>query len=535
MKKLQTLLLAAVMLLCLCACGKDTAPALSGAGTAEAPYRISTAGELRKMAELINEEDTGEIYGAAHYLLTADIELSTSPEWIPIGTEKMPFQGVLDGDGHTVSGIRIHYRDPLAGQPQRYFGFFGKIQGGTVRDLTISNSALRAEGDGSVEVAAVAAYVRDGILENCRVTSTVSVTSNYHAAGICASLNGESILRGCTNAASVTATGTVGTAAGIVVRAEPLVEHCANEGPILSEGDAAGIANTANGGLADCRNEGAVTASNGYAAGVVCRFGDGALNHRENDDTVTLLRCINTGDVLSASDPAGGIAVRCSTGHLVDCVNRGNVTSPMEAGGIFAYFNQSVFGAACERFTVTGCVNSGAVTNSQNAAIYSVGGICGILYASDTDHVFENCTNSGPIFSGEAAGGIIGSCDGQDIRLLGCVNSGAVTGVGVCGGIVGDAAPCAGEDTEEILFIAENCRNEGEVYVARDGLNFGGAILLDSYAGGILGRLMHLPTEPDFTQVRIADCENTGRLDGEDADTHFWRHDLCGSWADAEA
>ena len=327
----------------------------------------------------------------------------------------------------------------------------------------------------------------------------------------------------------------MGSAAGIVVRSDGRIENCVNTGTILSAGDGAGIASSANGGLADCINAGSITANNGYAAGIVCRFDDGALNHRENDDTVTLLRCINRGAVVSASDPAGGIAVRCSTGHLVDCVNEGSVTSPMETGGIFAYFNLSMFGAPCERFTVTGCVNSGAVTNSENASVYSVGGICGMIYDSGAEFVFENCVNSGEILSGEAAGGILGSGSAAQLFFAGCVNTGTVTGTGVCGGIAGEVNPYTGETEKARLFRAEDCRNEGTVYVKRDALNLGGTVLLDSYAGGIAGRYYHLPIEAPFDDVTVENCVNTGVLTGEEADTHFYAHDLCGTFAAPEA
>lgn len=532
MKKVCILCL--LLALFLWGCGGEEAPGMSGAGTAEDPYRIETAAQLRRMGTLVNDAQTNEAYGGAVYCLAGDIALGGSAVWEPIGTAECPFRGTLEGNGHTISGIRIDYRDSLMGQDRSVFGLFGVLRGATVRDLSIGDSRLEATGEGYMRLAAVAADARDSLLENCHVADTVTLSSNYHTAGICAELNGAGILRNCTNAASVCATGKVGSAAGIVVRAETLLENCTNRGPILSEGDGAGIAITANGGMTDCRNEGAVTASGGYAAGILCRFGDGALNHRENNAEVTLLRCVNTGEIFSASDPAGGIAVRCSTGKLVDCRNEGTVTSPMETGGIFAYFNQSAFGAPCEVFMVRGCVNTGAVTNSEGASIYSVGGIGGILYGSSTEFLFENCENSGAVTSGEAAGGILGSGESPDIRLLGCKNSGTVTGVGVCGGIAGDLTPYTGEWEGDRVLVAERCRNEGTVYVRRDALNFGATVFLDSFAGGIVGRCWNLPTEPAFGAVSLTDCENTGPLDGENPGTRFWAHDLCGAWAAPE-
>jgi hypothetical protein len=73
-----------------------------GNGSEAAPYIITTAAQLAKLAELVNEEN--EDYNAAYYRLGNDIDLSDygagwndGHGWIPIGNG-WEFFGVFDGN-----------------------------------------------------------------------------------------------------------------------------------------------------------------------------------------------------------------------------------------------------------------------------------------------------------------------------------------------------------------------------------------------------------------------------------------------------
>lgn len=107
-----------------------------GAGTAEDPYRISTAKGLLRLAEYVNEGN--EEYNGAHYLLTADIDLGwelrdeSSRGYIPIGTEEeTPFRGMLDGGSHMISNMNIRSDE------FHYYGLVGVLDGGTVKNLFV--------------------------------------------------------------------------------------------------------------------------------------------------------------------------------------------------------------------------------------------------------------------------------------------------------------------------------------------------------------------------------------------------------------
>ena len=89
-----------------------------GAGTASNPYSIRSEEELRELATQVN---SGKTYSGSYFRLDADIALTS--DWIPIGNETRLFQGNFDGNGKTISGMKI---------TGDYAGLFGHVGAGTV-------------------------------------------------------------------------------------------------------------------------------------------------------------------------------------------------------------------------------------------------------------------------------------------------------------------------------------------------------------------------------------------------------------------
>lgn len=551
MKKTFLFLLAFVLLLSAgtCAVADDASAFSGGTGTEADPYLISSAEDLWNLAKLVNSKEEGGYrtdgkYNGACYRLTADIDLGGRKEWKPIGYEEphgvhYRFGGIFDGDGHTISGMYIKYKESPLREHQSAFGLFGCVSDGTVKNLTVSESSIFVEAEGSTEIGAVAGNVRNGVIENCHTTDSVSLTGPYKVGGICGSISTDSPVQDCTNAASVTATSRVGMAAGIVSHGGCEIIRCSNSGSISSTGDAAGICGNANKGISDCSNSGRITADK-CASGIIDSFGDGALNSNMNDATITLARCVNTGDVTSVgseykggiqSSPAGGIAGHCTTGSVVDCVNRGNVTAGADTGGIMAYFTESPFGTPCELFTVSGCSNYGSVTSTDNG--HSTGGICGLVRGSETKICFENCSNSGAVSGAgivnvlvgyNSAGGILG--DGlyiSELNFTDCANSGSVQGFDYAGGIAGRLDSSRDMDA---LVQAVRCVNSGSIYVYNSG-----GLTQEIYAGGIFGRCDTRGSEvdPGVIAFETVECSNTGVLDGDSEAGILCTDDMCAS------
>ena len=107
-------------MLALCLLLAPRANALSGSGTSEAPYVIKTGADLAAMGEDLD----------GYYILGSDVNLGWT-DWEPVGNEwDGPFTGVLDGQGHTITGLAVNRTD------LKYAGLFGYLEG-TVQNLTL--------------------------------------------------------------------------------------------------------------------------------------------------------------------------------------------------------------------------------------------------------------------------------------------------------------------------------------------------------------------------------------------------------------
>jgi len=499
------------MVFSMAACGKSVS--LSGSGTEADPYLIRTAEELRQMAKLMNNKDTCDDYLKAHFRLEADIDLD-GKEWDPIGNY-LAFEGVFDGNGHTVSGIKIQYTTPLTGTPQSYFGLFSQaIRGAVIKNVTISDSAISVKSSGTANVGAVIGRISGASVENCHATATVSVSGPGSTGGIVGMSYTDGAISGCTSAATITGIGDSASAGGIVGHTTSPVVSCTNSGSVTSEDAAGGIAAVGT-SMTDCVNTGTIHAVD-QAGGIVAAFGDGALNKESSDATVSLLRCVNSGDVTSEERAAGGIAAGAATGRIEDCTNSGTVTCmDGEAGGILGYFLTSAFGVPCEEFTIQGCENSGKVSAPTKSGNAPAGGILGMFYRCSARLVITDCRNTGSVTvdgqkdvgdSRGEAGGIAGAVMSNGITIRSCENTAPVSGVAASGGILGSASPSEKEAASSLVM--ENCRNTGSVFTS-----YHGGTTTMCYVGGMLGEMSFADSpEGSFTTVQFAGCENTGDL-----------------------
>lgn len=144
---------------------------LKGSGTEADPYLISTAFELARAIA----SGGVNLYNRLYYKLTCDI-VASDMMWItqnPIGREGsrqyeyVPFNGVLDGDGHTVSGIFV-------GDDQSVGLIPILAENGEVKNLHVRDAAVIS---GSEYAGAIAGEVMSGAIingcsaENCMIAS----------------------------------------------------------------------------------------------------------------------------------------------------------------------------------------------------------------------------------------------------------------------------------------------------------------------------------------------------------------------------
>ncbi|MCL2846048.1 MAG: formylglycine-generating enzyme family protein, partial [Chitinivibrionia bacterium] len=120
---------------------------------------IGTAQELRDFAAQVNG---GNNFSGRTITLSGNIDLSGTPEWVPIGnTETRAFQGTFDGNGRTVSGVKIDNDQ----DNQAFFGVIGT--NGIVRNLGLEVDIIAGG------TAAALAAINRGTIEVCKASGNV--------------------------------------------------------------------------------------------------------------------------------------------------------------------------------------------------------------------------------------------------------------------------------------------------------------------------------------------------------------------------
>ena len=287
-------------------------PAVLAADPEEEAVSISSVEELRAFAKNCSLDAWSQ---GKTFLLKADLNLA-GEDFTPIPI----FGGTFDGQGHTISGLRI----TAAGSGM---GLFRYIEAGAL----VEN--LRVEGlsapEGTRSTVGGIAGVNNGTIQNCAFQG--SVQGKASVGGI-AGLNGKT--------GQITA--------------------CSSAGFLYGENATGGIAGRNLGLLLKCEN----------TAGVNLTEAEASVNLMDLDvqaaleERITAAEGEDAGGLLSSCTDTGGI-VGYSSGVVQSCVNSGNVGYPhvgYNTGGI----------AGRQSGYLAGCVNSGVIHGRKD-----VGGIVG--------------------------------------------------------------------------------------------------------------------------------------------------------------
>ena len=192
--------------------------ATQSTGTAADPYLIYNKDQLDLLAHRVNgtHGESANDYSGKHFRLGADItythgDSDTDSNYEAIGyyygyDNHRNFRGTFDGDGHTVSGIRI-YKGGTA-YADRFQGLFGRIgNGAEVKNVILADARIT----GYNSTGAIVGYNdTGGIVTDCHALADVTVhavQSNVCYHGGIAGFNDEGTVTRCTSAAALTTAG----------------------------------------------------------------------------------------------------------------------------------------------------------------------------------------------------------------------------------------------------------------------------------------------------------------------------------------
>ena len=151
-----------------------------GSGSYYDPYIISTTDHMTELANYVNNDN---YHFDTYFRLDADLDY-TGKTYTIIADQEInytsSFKGYFNGNGHTISGVTlIRTSTPNASLS---IGLFGAISnGGTIENLTLSNSTIRGRMEVGGIVGAMPGYWSasnaQSIVRNCHVTSDVTIES----------------------------------------------------------------------------------------------------------------------------------------------------------------------------------------------------------------------------------------------------------------------------------------------------------------------------------------------------------------------
>lgn len=474
-----------------------------GDGTAASPWLITNKADMLALGKMTSESRVS--FPGTYYKMTADINMEYDETFNGISstntTGRTQFHGTFDGDGHTISKLKIG-RLVWTVKPEddpkgigtvnttlsraTYIGLIGDLaKDGVVKNVNI---AADCKYEAFASVGSIVGY-NYGLIENCRnyadvfgFSSWIGGTTGY-IAGICAE-SSESRFEECYNKADINLEkvlylgGIVGRMSGSK-NATQIYNFikCSNSGNIRGKAQIGGIST--------------------YASSTV----GAAMGQYTN--------CVNTGNLeavsntsSSSSPAAAGIAAQYKPGsYYLNCSNSGTISvtdKAYGAGGILG----TTSGVATQDYTITveNCLNTGEI-KGLGSSCYWAGGIIG--HANDFV-LINNCTNTAPVSAQYGAGGIAGALWGKNARIDDSRNTGDITvDRRMAGGIVGTQGVVNAKTASAVI---SGCWNSGTVKSLSTTIGVATtSAATDGHAiGGIAGQFPGL----------IENCANFGAVSG---------------------
>jgi len=338
--------------------------ALLGSGTAQDPFQVGTAADLRTVYDKVRSTSSEDkIYRSAYYRQTADIAFGGSNGNINcIGDLDNPFEGTYDG-----GGFRISVGSGCYGG-YSYQGVFGVIRDATLENMVVDidvsddwkyNLSLTNTVTGGLVTTVLSSETGGNQFRNCTVNG--NFTEHMHGriilGGFVGDLRGAASFLDCTNNAAITANNIDDntlydiSAGGFIGN----VEFHDGDAPLSFD---------------RCRNTGAVTVTctsgEGYAGGFIGHEDEGMTT---DDIALQMDNCVNKGDVTITAN------------------NYSHVTQTVYAGGLVGMHDSD--GDALNPY-VHNSLNTGDIKAVGTDYSYA-GGLMGYCYDADTE--FRVCAN----------------------------------------------------------------------------------------------------------------------------------------------
>ncbi len=331
-----------LLLTALFLCSLFTYAQLLGSGTEDDPYMIYDADDMNEVRDYVG-------VSGVYFQLANDIDLSAYSEgegWEPIGSSGAQFKGIFDGNGHTITNLKIN-------RTTNNVGLFGYATS------TIKNVRVECDIIGKGSVGGICG--NGASFTDCRVSGSITGTGSQ-VGGICGC--GYSFSK-CKAEVNVTGDGSVGGIVGYSIGCS--INICMVEGEIN---------NTSS-------NTGGII---GYAS-----------NYNNNQYySCSINNCIFLGTI-NGKDNTGGVYGNTYNYYLYSisrCFSNATIQGTSHVGGIcghtYGYYYESGSSYSYYCISPEKCV----AANTSITASSSYGRIVGSIYKSSTISNFNNLSLS---------------------------------------------------------------------------------------------------------------------------------------------
>lgn len=417
------------------------------------PIQIKTLAQLRNMS------------GSNSYLLMNNITVASSEAlFVPIGTSAAPFTGSFDGQGKTITNLR------LAGN-RTYAGMFGYTNGASIYNVKLTNVQLT---NNMSYTGAIVGFMNSSTVSGCEASGTISGAG--YTGGLVGRAANSYLISGKASNLNVSGTTYVGGIAGYAISTS-VYSGTSTGGSVTG--------NTYVGGLA------------GIGSGSSFAY-----------STATNLN-------VQGTSHTGGLVGYLDNGTLFAASATGSIQGGTKTGGLVGFYSSGILTGGSAFVTVTGTDHTGGlVGHASNTSVLQsnvsgtitgttyTGGIIGRLTGSSTtpalledSYIDRTPSNAQTVVTGGTPVGMAIGLAESYVELHRNSAIGKVTGSSKkIGGFVGEINPATGP----FALLYETFTN-----VQVDPIFDGGSDAV--YAGGLAGRVR---------LVRIKDANVAGSVKG---------------------
>ena len=475
-----------------------------------------------------NEEEYKDAINYIKYHTNAKVKINSDLDLTGVEYETISaaFNGTIDGDNHTISGLT----NPL----------FNRLHNATIKNLTINsnvNSTNSTVGilantitnstidninlNGSITttgnyVGSLAGKVNNSTIKN--VTSNVNVSGNDYVGGLVGNIGSNTTLNSSTYNGTVTGRYYVGGAVGYTSGTEVQLTDIETTGIVSGEDTVGGVigrSDVTSGKLTNLYSESQVTGKP-HTAGIVgylafnsnnievnnlksvgtvsgTIYVGGVIGELYNTERVdaTISGLVSEGNVISTDNYVGGLIGYINTRNITnltitDSYAENNVNGSSYVGGAVGYVNGTTSSTVVKLNKV---YHTGNVVGSRS----SIGGLVGFLRYGQLTNTFAIGNTSGNNYYG----GLVGEADYSSIaNSYALVAIGSNSSAGTRGGLV----------ARSTSTTATNCYYSREI-----------AKVFES-ALGVNIRLQNLLVSDNYNQY---DFDNTWTIDEGESTAYF--------------